>query len=124
MAEQVKNPNEPQKETPSPTQPSLDYIKLAEALIAQETSEEMLRIRQLILLRTAMEGEIKNTKVPAPLNITEVGGYYNLLEKQNETTMLRQLVSSALGLPNDYAPQLTETAVKGLLEDIIRKLQK
>ncbi|HHT98340.1 MAG TPA: hypothetical protein GXZ90_10660 [Clostridiales bacterium] len=100
---------------------SIDYQALASKLLEQETSEEMLKIRQLIMLRTAMEGDVSMSRVPAPINITEVGGYYNLLAKQKEHTMLRQLVSSALGLPNDYAPDLTETVIKDLLQGILNK---
>ena len=99
-----------------------DYSALAEKMLMQEASEEMLRIRQLILLRTAMEGEIKNSKIPPPLNITEVGGYYNLLAQQNEQIMLRQLVSSALGLPNQCAPQATEEAINTLLHQILQDM--
>lgn len=102
---------------------TIDFQALATKLLEQETSEEMLKIRQLILLRTALEGDVKATRIPAPKNITEVGGYYNLLVKQKENTLLRQLVSSALGLPNDYAPQLTDTIINELLESI-RKQNK
>ena len=99
---------------------NFDYQALAEKLLMQETSEEMLHIRQLIMLRTAMEGEIKNSKIPPPMNITEIGGYYNLLEQQNEQIMLRQLVSSALGLPNQCAPQSAEQAINSLLRQILK----
>ena len=98
-----------------------NYQKLAEQLLEQESGPEMQLIRQLILLRTAMEGEIKDSKIPAPKNITEVGGYYNLLERQNEQIMLRQLVSSALGLPNQCAPEATEQTIRVLLNRILRE---
>lgn len=100
---------------------SIDYQELAAKLLEQETSEQMMKIRQLIMLRMAMEGSVNASRIPAPMNITEVGGYYNLLAKQKEQTMLRQVVSSALGLPNDYAPELTESVIKDLLQEIIRK---
>lgn len=100
---------------------SIDYQELAAKLLEQETSEQMMKIRQLIMLRMAMEGSVNTSRIPAPMNITEVGGYYNLLVKQKEQTMLRQVVSSALGLPNDYAPELTESVIKELLQEIVRK---
>nr|WP_300006286.1 hypothetical protein [Tissierella sp.] len=100
---------------------TIDYQTLSKKLLEQETSEEMLKIRQLIMLRVAMAGDVNASRIPAPLNITEVGGYYNLLAKQNEHTMLKQLVSSALGFPNDYAPDLTEEVIKELLQDILNK---
>ena len=100
---------------------TINYSSLVKKLLEQETSEEMLKIRKLIMLRMAMEGEISASRMPAPRNITEVGGYYNLLAKQKEQTMLRQLVSSALGLPNNYAPELTEDIMKQLLKELLNK---
>lgn len=54
------------------------------------------------------ETQVKPSRIPAPLNITEVGGYFNLIE-QVETTdpalqnqkarMQLALIASALGLP-------------------------
>lgn len=100
---------------------TIDYSALAAKLLEQETSENMLKIRELILLRTAMEGQINASRIPTPMNITEVGGYYNLLVKQQEHTMLRQLVSSALGLPNNYAPEVTEEVMKKLITALLNK---
>ena len=71
--------------------------------------EELLRIlveRELQRNDDDLKTLIKNgfasikasqARVPAPLNITEIGGYYNLLEGDNE--MRRQLLASVLGLP-------------------------
>ena len=92
---------------------------LAAKLLEQETSAEMLKIRQLIMLRMALEGEVRASRIPAPANITEVGGYYNLLAKQKEKALQRQAVSSALGLPNDYAPDVTEELIKKLLLELL-----
>ena len=50
-------------------------------LIKSEYSEEAKEYRNLILKRIAEETEVKPTRIPAPLNITELGGYYNLLEQ-------------------------------------------
>ena len=92
--------------------------ELAAKILEQETSEEMVKLRQLIMLRAALEGDVKRTRIPAPMNITEVGGYYNLLVKQKQNTMLRQVVSSALGLPNDYAPERSEQVMMEILEEL------
>lgn len=45
--------------------------------------------------------EVMETRMPAPLNITEIGGYYNLLSKiEKEKTELREkLIKSVLGIP-------------------------
>ena len=99
----------------------INYENLMEKMLEQETSEKMLKIRQLIMLRMALEGDVNASRIPAPMNITEVGGYYNLLRKQKEQTMMREFVASALGLPNNYAPEQTEAAIKELLVDILKK---
>lgn len=97
---------------------ALDYQELFSRLLQQEASEELVKLRQLILLRMALEGDVKATRIPAPANITEVGGYYNLLAEQNQTTMLRQLVTSALGLSSDYAPDAMEEAIKKFVREL------
>ena len=50
-------------------------------LIKSETSEETKKYKDLILKRIAEETEVKPTRIPAPLNITELGGYYNLIDE-------------------------------------------
>ena len=71
--------------------------ELAVKLLEQQASEEMQRLREMIVRRLATETEIKPSRVPAPLNITEIGGYYNLLKKNEKMQM--QLLASILGLP-------------------------
>ena len=53
--------------------------------------------------------DVKPTRIPAPLNITEVGGYFNLIQQvqtANDPSLEKQkarmqlaLIASALGLP-------------------------
>lgn len=50
-------------------------------LIKSEASQETKEYKNLILKRIAEETEVKPTRIPAPLNITELGGYYNLIEQ-------------------------------------------
>lgn len=83
-----------------------DYMKkLIDALteiILSESSEEMQAIRMQILQRIANEVANVTPRMPAPLNITEIGGYYNMLTRmgQEETlTMRKRLVATALGIP-------------------------
>lgn len=73
-------------------------MNLASKLLEQETSEEMLELRKLLMRRIATETDIRPARIPAPLNITEIGGYYNLLKKDEK--LRRQLLASALGLPS------------------------
>ena len=74
-----------------------DIQEIAAKLLEQETSDEMKKLKMRILERIATETDIKPARVPAPLNITEIGGYYHLL-KGNEELQLR-LLASVLGLP-------------------------
>lgn len=78
-----------------------DFQDYAEKLMAQETSDEVQALKLKILQRIAEETDIKPTRMPAPLNITELGGYYNLLAKleKEKTEMRMKMIASVLGLP-------------------------
>lgn len=74
------------------------------------TSPEILRAQQILLQRLALAGAVVPSRIPPPLNITEVGGYINLLQKLNEPELLAQSLASALGVagpspPAGLAPQ-------------------
>jgi len=94
-----------------------DIVALSTKLLAQETSPEVQAIKLQILKRIATESDVKPARIPAPLNITEIGGYLNLMmklrqeakqeqhEAQQEAQrkvfleMLKQTLTSILGLP-------------------------
>ena len=99
-----------------------DYNALVTKLLEMETSAQMQKIRQLMLLRTALESDVRPTRMPAPRNITEVGGYYNLLRKMNQQNMMHQLVASAIGIPNDATSEMTEEIIRKLIADILADL--
>ena len=101
---------------------SADYNALVTKLLEMETSAQMQKIRQLMLLRTALESDVRPTRMPAPRNITEVGGYYNLLRKMNQQNMMRQMVASAIGIPNDATSEMTEEIIRKLIGDILADL--
>lgn len=91
---------------------------LADVLRASTAPEE-LQARQQLLRRLALEGDVFPSRIPAPRNITEVGGYLNLLERLNETAMRTQALAAALGVagPN---PMPGETPVGPVLLDVLR----
>lgn len=81
-------------------------------ILQNEASEDTLKIKNKILERIASEADIKPSRIQAPLNITQIGGYINLLrkldkeerERQTEQKtayqqMLEQTLTSILGLP-------------------------
>jgi len=86
-----------------------DYLlEWAAKLLEQEVSPEVAEIKKMILRRIATESDIKPSRIPAPVNITEIGGYFNLmmkLRKEEEaqqkaySDMLKQTLTSILGLP-------------------------
>lgn len=101
---------------------SFDYNSLVTKLLEMESSAQMQKIRQLMLLRTALESDVRPTRMPAPKNITELGGYYNLLRKMNQQNMMRQMVASAVGIPNDASSEMTEEIIRKLIADILADL--
>lgn len=70
-------------------------------ILKQENSPEMQAIKLRIYERIAEESDVKPSRIPPPKNITELGGYYNLLTKLDDQKMQRRLIASALGLPMD-----------------------
>jgi hypothetical protein len=57
---------------------------------------DALEAQRLILRRLALSGDLFPSRVPAPLNITEVGGYLNLIER--DPILRAQVLASALGV--------------------------
>ena len=87
-------------------------LSTLQAIIAQlmqgESNETIQAYKELIFKRIAEETDVKPTRIPAPLNITEVGGYFNLISqvetedpvlKEQKAKMQLSLIASALGLP-------------------------
>jgi hypothetical protein len=87
------------------------YDVVAAALaefIKSEASEDVQALKVALLKRIVDESEVKPTRMPAPLNITEIGGYYNLMEQvvqdradlqEKRINMQLSLIASVLGLP-------------------------
>ena len=59
-------------------------------------SPEMLAAQQTILRRLAMSGDLFPSRVPPPGNITEIGGYLNLVA--DDPVLNAQVLASALGV--------------------------
>lgn len=81
-------------ETPSTSEDrALDALtKILESAIAPD----MLEAQQLILRRLALAGDLFPARVPPPLNITEVGGYLNLVE--DDPVLTAQVLAATLGV--------------------------
>ena len=76
-----------------------DLINVLLYLIERDESPEVKQLCKLLLQRIERQTEvIVPSRMPTPINITEMGGYYNLLKKHDEGMALRMLALT-LGLP-------------------------
>jgi hypothetical protein len=80
-------------------QPSTSEDRALDALtkiLEQAISPEMTEAQQIILRRLATAGDLFPSRIPAPLNISEVGGYLNLVA--DDPVLRAQVLASALGV--------------------------
>jgi hypothetical protein len=80
-------------------QPSTADERALDALtkvLESAISPEMTAAQLLILRRLATAGDLFPSRVPAPLNITQVGGYLNLVA--DDPVLSAQVLASALGV--------------------------
>jgi hypothetical protein len=68
------------------------------------TDPQVLEAQRILLRRIALEGNIIDSRIPAPKNITEVGGYVNLLGSLGETDTRTQMLASAMGVAGPATP--------------------
>jgi hypothetical protein len=75
--------------------------KMVDALIGvidKTVSPETAEAQGLLLQRLVTSGDVIPSRIPAPKNITEVGGYLNLLEALGEDDLRKQMIASVLGV--------------------------
>src|SRR5262245_19369019 len=85
--------------TPTPTDPAFQNVMDAIVeLIRSGVRPDVLEAQRLLLQRLANQGDVFPSRVPAPRNITEVGGYLNLLEAAGQLDTRASAVASALGV--------------------------
>ncbi len=76
------------------------------AMIQANNSPDAAAAQSILLRRLALSGDVVGSRVPAPRNITEIGGYFNLLETLGESTMREQTLAGILGVAGPI-PSLT-----------------
>src|SRR4051812_29569459 len=91
----VVSPDLPKTPAPGPTQKIIDTLA---AIVDKSLSADALEAQTLLLRRLALEGDVIPSRIPAPRNITEIGGYLNLLATLGETGTRSQVLSSVLGV--------------------------
>src|SRR5437868_15500738 len=80
-----------------PVQSLLDILNAAASLDAQQA-------QQMLLRRLALEGDVIPSRIPAPLNISQIGGYLNLLDSVNQPELRAQMLASLLGVAGPNPP--------------------
>lgn len=79
-------------------------------IIRRETSPEAIKALNMIRRRVALENDIVPSRIPAPLNITQIGGYINLLERRGYDDLSYRMLATVLGLPaNELEATLYDT---------------
>jgi IPT/TIG domain len=97
---------------PSPAPPPVDPALTAQAvgtllsIIQASNSPDAAAAQSIILRRLALQGDVVGSRVPAPRNITEIGGYFNMLETLGESAMREQTLAGILGVAGPI-PSLT-----------------
>lgn len=67
-------------------------------------SADALEAQNIILRRVALEGNIVSSRVEPPRNITEIGGYINMLDALNQPEMRSQVLAGILGVAGPSQP--------------------
>jgi hypothetical protein len=69
------------------------------------TSPDALEAQNILMRRLALEGDVVGSRVPPPRNITEIGGYLNILSDLQEGAMREQALAGILGVAGPVQAQ-------------------
>lgn len=84
---------------PAPSTAAIDALLQALTdVIKGANSPDIQAAQALLLRRLALEGSVIPSRLPAPRNITELGGYVNLLTSLGQDDMRTQMLGSVLGV--------------------------
>lgn len=72
------------------------------AILQTTNSPAIQRAREVIAHRLAISGDVAPSRIPAPRNITEVGGYINLLTEYGEIDQRSRMIAAALGIAGPH----------------------
>ena len=67
-------------------------------VLNSSTSPDALEAQNILMRRMALEGDVIGSRVPPPKNITEIGGYFNMLATLKEGAMREQALAGILGV--------------------------
>ena len=80
------------------------FLDALAAIIENASSPEAAEAQLILLRRLALQGDVINSRIPAPLNITEIGGYINLLDSKGQPEMQSQMLAGILGVAGPNPP--------------------
>jgi hypothetical protein len=81
-----------------------DVLHALADILRSGTDPDVLEAQRILLRRIALEGNIIDSRVPPPKNITEIGGYINLLTTLGHTDIRTQMLASVLGVAGPATP--------------------
>lgn len=67
-------------------------------MVQSAASPDAIEAQNLILRRMALQGDVVGSRIPPPRNISEIGGYLNLLGTLKENSMREQALAGVLGV--------------------------
>ncbi|HEX3886438.1 MAG TPA: IPT/TIG domain-containing protein [Phenylobacterium sp.] len=74
-------------------------------VLTASTSPDAIEAQNILMRRLALEGDVVGSRVPPPRNITEIGGYMNLLATLQEGAMREQTLAGILGVAGPVQAQ-------------------
>lgn len=80
------------------------FLEALAGIIRQANSAEAWEAQNILLRRLALQGDVIGSRVPAPKNISEIGGYINLLTELQQTEMRSQTLAGILGVAGPNPP--------------------
>jgi hypothetical protein len=66
--------------------------------LQSSTSPDAVKAQGILLRRLALQGDVVGSRVPAPRNISEIGGYINLLGTLKEGAIREQALAGVFGV--------------------------
>ena len=73
-------------------------------ILRSASSPDALEAQNIILRRIALQGDVIGSRIPPPRNISEIGGYVNLLGTLNQPEMRAQTLAAILGVAGPSEP--------------------
>lgn len=74
-------------------------------MLNAQASPDAIEAQNILLRRMALEGDVVGSRIPPPRNITEIGGYMNMLATLKEGAMREQALAGVLGVAGPVQAQ-------------------